>query len=84
LEQRNCWAVSERRAGIISQNNAQAHQVAKNRKRKGKRAEKARKGGKGVTELPFERRARPSDPVVTIAKEIAHQAAEMVDASVDD
>jgi len=72
------------KVGIISQNNAQAHQVAKNRKRKSRRAEKARKCRKGVTERPFERRARPSDPVVTIAKEIAHQAAEMVDASVDD
>jgi hypothetical protein len=57
--------------------------VAKNRKRKGKRAEKARKGGKSGTKAPLNE-ARLSNPVVTIAKEIAHQAAEMVDASTDD
>jgi len=69
--------------GIISQNNAQAHQVAKDRKRKGKRAQKARKGAKSGTKPPLNE-ARPPDPVVTIAREIAHQAAEMVDASIDD
>ena len=57
--------------------------MAKDRKRKGNRAEKARKGAKSRTKLPLNE-ALPSDPVVTIAKEIAHQAAEMVDASIDD
>jgi hypothetical protein len=57
--------------------------MAKYRKRKGKRAEKARKGAKSGTKLPLNE-ALPSDPVVTIAEEIAHQAAEMVDASIDD
>ncbi len=57
--------------------------MAKDRKRKGNRAQKARKGAKSRTKLPLNE-ALPSDPVVTIAKEIAHQAAEMVDASIDD